>query len=201
MSVQAARPVTYGQEASWARFSVGKYQQMIRTGILDEDDRVELLEGYVVLKMPRDPAHDGTIQRVQRTLLRYLPIGWDMRVQSAVELSDSQPEPDFAVARGSYADYMQRHPAPADIGLLIEVANMSLERDQKDKSRIYARAGVAAYWIINVVDRQVDRLTRPSASGGIAAYGDVHVIRPPDAVPLELDGAAVALIPAAELLP
>src|SRR5437773_9038796 len=115
----AATPVTYGHDASIARFSVARYQRMIEAGILTADDKVELLENYVVLKMPRNPPHDSTLQRMLRPLLRPLPAGWDLRIQSAVALSDSQPEPDFAFVRGSAADYERRHPGPADIGKLI----------------------------------------------------------------------------------
>src|SRR5262245_2090886 len=126
-----ATPVTYGRDAAIARFSVDRYQKMIEAGILTPEDKVELLENYVVLKMPRNPPHDSTIQRLLRPILRPLPDGWDVRIQSAIELPDSQPEPDFAVVRGSAADYETRHPGPADIGLLIEVANSSLLRDQR----------------------------------------------------------------------
>src|SRR5713226_5136674 len=95
----AAMPVTYGLDASIARFSVARYQRMIEAGILTPDDKVELLENYVVLKMPRNPRHDSTIQRMFRPLLRSLPAAWDLRIQSAVALIDSQPEPDVAVVR------------------------------------------------------------------------------------------------------
>src|SRR6266566_9743284 len=103
-------PVTYGRDASIARFSVARYQKMIEAGILTADDKVELLENYVVLKMPRNPPHDSTIQRMLEKLFSRRPAGWGLRVQSAITLSDSQPEPDFAFVRGSAADYEHRHP-------------------------------------------------------------------------------------------
>src|SRR5438132_7230308 len=123
------QPVTYGLDASIARFSVARYQRMIETGILTAEDKVELLENYVVLKMPRNPLHDSIVQRLLRPLLRPLPSDWDIRIQLAVELLDSQPEPDFALVRGSDVVYRARHPGPADVGLVIEVANSSLLRD------------------------------------------------------------------------
>src|SRR5438552_1103630 len=119
MTPTMAQPATYGDAASMARFSIARYQRMIETGVLTPDDKVELLENYVVLKMPRNPPHDSTIQRMLRPLLRPIPTGWDLRIQSAVSLSDSEPEPDFAVVRGSAADYENRHPGPGDIGKLI----------------------------------------------------------------------------------
>jgi hypothetical protein len=185
-----------------ARFSVARYQKMIETGILTPEDRVELLENCVVLKMPRNPRHDSTVQRSLRPLLRATPLGWDLRVQSAVTLLDSQPEPDFALVRGSAADHEIRHPEPADIGQLVEVADSSLLRDQCDKSRIYARANIACYWIINLVDRRVEVFTQPSGAAGVPAYGAMQTFQVGAAVPLVLDGTvmggAVAVV---ELLP
>src|SRR5258708_21562304 len=97
------------------QFSVDEYHQMIRTGILDETDRVELLEGYVVDKMPHNPPHDGTIQLVQERLASRIPAGWCIRIQSAVTLSDSEPEPDLVVVPGTSPNYLTRHAAPPDL--------------------------------------------------------------------------------------
>jgi hypothetical protein len=105
-----ATPVTYGLDASIARFSVARYQKMIETGIITPADRVELLENYVVLKMGRNPPHDGTIDLIKAVLPTHLPSGWLLRIQQTVVLSDSQPEPDFAVARGTPRSFHTRHP-------------------------------------------------------------------------------------------
>src|SRR4051812_18504684 len=102
-------PVTYGLDAAIARFSVARYQKMIEAGILTDADKVELLENYVVLKMPRNPLHDGTIQPVMATLETLVPPGWKLRVQLTVVLADSQPEPDFALVRGDVRTYLHRH--------------------------------------------------------------------------------------------
>jgi Uma2 family endonuclease len=185
-----------------AKFSVARYQKMIEAGILTPDDKVELLENYVVLKMPRNPPHDSTVQRMNRPLLRSLTAGWDLRMQSAVTLFDSQPEPDFAVVRGSAADYENRHPGAADVGLLIEVADSSLLRDQRDKTRIYARGGIPCYWIVNLVDRRIEVYSRPSGPVvPVPAYGSFQVYQPGDSLPLVLDGNPVGTIPVADLLP
>jgi len=174
---------------------------MIRAGILDEDDKVELLEGYVVLKMPRDPEHDGTIQLIQENLSGRLPPQWSLRVQLSLALSDSQPEPDFAVVRDRARDYLQHHPGAPDTGLVVEVAKTSLLRDQRDKSRIYARAGIPGYWIVDVAGGVVEVYSRPSGDTGDPFFGEFQVVRPPDAIQHELDGVGVAMIPAADLLP
>lgn len=200
MTPLTVQPVTYGLDASIARFSVARYQQMIETGILTAEDKVELLENYVVLKMPRNPLHDSTVQQLLRPLLRCLPPDWDVRIQLAIELLDSQPEPDFALVRGSAVDYKAHHPGPADIGTVIEVANSSLLRDQRDKTRIYARGGIPTYWIINLVDQRVEVYTQPSGPTPVPSYGSFQIYQPGDTVPLVLDGNAVGTLPVADLL-
>jgi Uma2 family endonuclease len=196
-----ATPVTYGLDAAIARFSVARYQRMVEAGILTPEDKVELLENYVVLKMPRNPRHDSALQRMLRPLLRSLPAGWDQRIQSAVALADSQPEPDFAFVRGSSADYEQRHPGTADVGLVIEVADSSLLRDQRDKTRIYARGVIPCYWIVNLVDRRLEVYSQPSGPTPVPAYHSFQTYQPGDAVPLVLDGMTVGALAAADLLP
>src|SRR4051812_8054697 len=101
---------SFGGLHSLRRFSVDEYHRMIETGILDDTDKVELLNGYVVFKMPRNPPHDSTLQRVQKRLFRLLPPGWDVRIQSAVTLAASEPEPDIALVRGDESRYVARHP-------------------------------------------------------------------------------------------
>lgn len=201
MTPTTATPVTYGQDASTARFSVGRYQRMVETGIITPDDQVELLENYVVLKMPNNPPHAGTIRRITRTLSRVTPPGWSPSAQLPVALSDSQPEPDFALLRGELEAYMTTHPVPDDIGLVVEVANTSLLRDRRDKTRIYARAGIAVYWIVNLEDRQVEVHTQPSGPTPLPAYGTVAIYAVGDSVPLVLDGATVGMIRVVDLLP
>src|SRR5262245_39795801 len=195
-----ATPVTYGRDAAIARFSVDRYQKMIEAGILTPEDKVELLENYVVLKMPKNPPHDGTIDLVKAAVPLQLPAGWLLRVQQTVVLSDSQPEPDFTVVRGGPRTYLTRRPGPADVGLVSEVADSSLLRDQRDKTRIYARGGIVCYWIVNLVDRRIEVYTQPSGPAPVPAYGSFQVYQPGDAVPLVLDGSPVAVVPVAELL-
>jgi Uma2 family endonuclease len=201
MITATATPATYGLDASFPRFSVARYQHMIETGTLTADDKVELLENYLVLKMPRNPLHDSSVQRMLRPVLSVLPTSWDIRIQSAVTLLDSQPEPDIAVVRGSAANYENNHPGPADIGLLIEVADSSLLRDQRDKTRIYARANIPIYWIVNLVDKRIEVYTQPSGPTAVPAYGSFQIYQPGDNVPLVLDGNTVTTVATADLLP
>ncbi|QJW95841.1 Uma2 family endonuclease [Frigoriglobus tundricola] len=198
----AARPLpympTFLNEASMAKFSTARYDRIVETGLLTPEDNVELLENYVVLKMSKNPAHDGTALRVRKRLTRALSPGWDIREQGTLALSDSRPEPDFSVVREDPSDYTTRHPTATDTALVIEIANTSIQRD---KARIYARAGLVCYWIVNLEDRRIEVHTQPSGPGDSPAYASVQTFAPGDTVPLVLDGATVAAIPAADLLP
>lgn len=193
----ATRPVTYGGFEAFRRFSAAEYNQMIAAGILDDEDKVELLEGQVVLKMPRDPKHGSAIQRMQRRLFSLVPADWDLRTQLAVSLTESQPEPDIAVVRGSASDYESHHPFATEVGLVIEVANTSLVRDTQDKTRVYAADAIPEYWVIDAANRRVEVYSAPA--GG--AYTAHRTLTPGDPLPLTLGGAAVASLSVADLLP
>lgn len=150
------------ETAQVRRFAVPEYHEMIRTGVLDEDEPFELLEGWIVKKMPNDPMHAATVSIVAQLLRGILPQGFCIREQAPATTSDSEPEPDILVARGALADYLDHHPQPRETLLVIEVANTSLIRDRGWKQRIYARAGTAEYWIINLEARQLERFADPS---------------------------------------
>jgi Uma2 family endonuclease len=188
-------------QAGLRRFSVDKYHRMIAVGLLTEDDDVELLDGYLVHKMSRNPPLDGSLLALQDLLTRLLPTGWVCRVESAVVAVRSEPEPDLAVVRGDLRTYFTRHPGPADSGVVIEVADPTLAGDRADKGRIYAEAGLPEYWIVNLVDRQVEVYTHPQPAAAPPAYATRTDYRAGDAVPLTLDGVPVATIPVADVLP
>jgi Uma2 family endonuclease len=201
MTPTTVQPTTYGHDAAMARFSVARYQRMIDAGILTPEDKVELLENYLVLKMPRNPLHDGAIDLAKATLPERLPSGWLLRIHQTLVLLDSQPEPDFAIVRGSPRAYLSRHPTAADAGLVIEVVDASLPRDQRDKTRIYARSGIPCYWIVNLVDGRLEVYSQPSGPASVPAYGSFQTYQAGDDVPLVLDGKSVGTVPVAELLP
>ncbi len=190
-----------GTLAGFRRFTVPEYHRLTQIGILTEDDNLELLEGYLVHKMARNPPHDGTLHRAFKRLNQILPSGSDLRIQSAVTLGDSEPEPDLAIVRADAAGYTTRHPGAADVGLVLEVSDSTLAGDRADKGRIYARAGIECYWILNLVDRQIEVYSSPSGPGPTPAYGRRQDHSPGDALDLWLGGSLIAGIPVAELLP
>ena len=83
-------------------------------------------------------------------------------MQSAITTSDSEPEPDIAVVKGEARDYIGHHPFPQDIALIVEVANSTLAEDRSTKARLYARAGISTYWIINLIDSKIEVYSNPS---------------------------------------
>jgi Uma2 family endonuclease len=119
---------------------------MVTLGLLGEDDPVELLEGFLVLKMPHNNSHDRGIRKLMTRLVKIVPAGWTTQCQCSVVFDTSKPEPDFSLCRGEDSIYDQRQPRAADLALIIEVSDSSLDRDRRDKARTYGRACVPVYW-------------------------------------------------------
>jgi len=156
-------------------YSVEEYLGLVARGLLDPDDRVELLEGVVTSMSPQSPRHASAIRRAARELQR--PFGDRALVtdQSPYLAASSVPEPDVAVVPGTAEDYDRRHPDRAL--LVVEVADSSLAQDRLTKSAIYAVAGVPEYWIVNLLDDVVEVLRDPAegvfASRRVTGPGDV----------------------------
>lgn len=182
------------------RFSVDEFHRMTQMGLFDGDDRVELLEGLVVTKMTKNPPHEFCLKRADTRLTALLPSGWHTRPQLAITTADSEPGPDNAVARGEDRDYLRRHPGPSDIGLILEISDSSLARD-RIKAGIYARARIPVYWIVNLVDFQIEVYTDPTGPDAEPRYRERKDYRMGDHVPVVIDGREVGRIAVADLLP
>jgi Uma2 family endonuclease len=183
------------------RFSVDEYHEMFRTGLLTEEDRVELLEGWIVRKMTRNPPHDTAIALAMRLLTVNTPAGWHCRVQLALAADLSDPEPDLCIVRGSERDYSQRHPRPRDTALVVEVADTSLDTDRTIKWLLYARIGIPAYWIVNIPEQQIEVYTEATGIDPNPEYRHRHDYGLDDLVPLMIEGRQVARIAVRDLLP
>ena len=147
-------------------WTVDDYHRMVETGVLTGSDRVELLEGQVIEMNPQLPPHAATTQRAFRYLDRLLePVAY-VRMQLPVTLKPkSEPEPDIAVVRIDANEYGDRHPTPDDIFLIIEVADSTLLGDRQQKALLYAKAGIADYWILDVNAKQVYVFREPTPEG------------------------------------
>lgn len=183
------------------RFTVDEYRKLGEAGILTEHERVELLEGWIVPKMVHNPPHDNAVELADEALRLRLPVGWRIRIQSVLSTADSEPEPDLAVVRGSPRNRRSRHPTPAETGLVIEVADSSLQIDRGTKAVIYARAGIPVYWIVNLIDRQIEVHTEPSGPIERPLYRKIECLLAGQSVPFVIDDAIVATIPVDDLLP
>jgi Uma2 family endonuclease len=190
-----------GTIAGFRRFSVSEYHRLTEIGILTEDDNLELLEGYLVNKMSRNPPHDCAIHLMAGAMMAANVKEWCVRVKSAITLADSEPEPDVTLARGSARTFAAHHPSPSEIGVVVDVADSTLLGDRSDKGRIYSRAGIGSYWIVNLIDRQIEVYEQPSGPTAAPAYGKTTIYRPGDSVPLMLDAAIVSTFSVNDLLP
>ena len=183
------------------RFTVAEYHRLIEQGFFSRDERCELLEGWIVSTVSKNPTHEAHVALARRVLDRRLPAGWHVRVQSAVTTADSEPEPDLAVVRGEEMDYQSRHPQGADIALVVEVSSRNLSDDRHLMGRIYARAEFSTYWIINLVDRQVEVYEQPSGPAQAPSFGRHRAFLPGEAIPFVVAGNDVGPVPVSELIP
>ncbi len=176
------------------RFSVQEYHQLAEFGILGEDDRVELLEGLISPKMVHSPIHDATVSVIEYLLRALIVPGWILRIQSAITLESSEPEPDLVVTTGPPNRYASRHPQASDIVHVIEIAESSLARDRL-KATTYADARIPCYWIVNLKDRTVEVYESPGNGG----YQSTRSLSVDDALVVPSSYSAGSRIVVAEL--
>ncbi len=163
---------------------------MVDAGVLREDERVELLEGNIVSMSPQSEAHMRVIVRLNRILTRSLDDAYQVRPQGPLTLPDSEPEPDVAVVRAADAASTEVHPARAL--LVVECSGDSLSYDRTVKARIYARAGIPEYWIVNVQARSVEIRREPDpATARYASFATVGIEG--TLAPVALPGLTIAV--------
>ena len=145
------------------RFTVEQYHQLGEIGVLTPEDKVELLEGWIVEKMNQRPIHGFIVAILTELLQDKLPNNFKLRCQLPITTRRSEPEPDIAIIHGAHEEFRTRHPGGKDCRLIIEVADMSLEKDRA-KASIYQDAGVQEYWIVNISNSCIERydFTKPT---------------------------------------
>ncbi len=156
------------------RFTLDEYHSLIETGFFDEDERVELLEGVLVSMSPIYPPHANAVDLLLLVFSSLLTRGGiRLRVQAPISIldSESEPETDLTLLKDMGAAFAERHPGPSEVFLLVEVAESSLKIDRSKKRALYAQAGIAEYWIWNLVDNVLEVYRDPSSSSsGEALY-------------------------------
>ena len=159
---------------------------MGEAGIITPGHRVELINGEIIEMSPIKSPHAGTVNLLNRLLGKILGDNFIISAQNPVELSqNSEPEPDLAVLKYRDDLYTKSHPQPADVLLVIEVADSSLDKDREIKLPLYAAAGIEEVWIVNLQDQQIEVSTEPSDQG----YSNCHIYRKGDTIQHDLIGA------------
>jgi len=180
------------------RLTVKQYDRMVAAGILGKRDRVELIEGILVAKMGRNPPHVQSCNKALRELQQLSRAGWHVRKEDPIVVSDlSKPEPDLAVVRGAIEDYDHREVTATDVVLVVEIGDSTLRADQQEMRPIYATSSIPIYWIINLVDRQVEVYSEPAGGD----YRKVEIFSREQDVPVIIGGVEIGRIRVADLLP
>jgi len=172
---------------------------MVRLGILSDDDPVELLEGWLVYKMPKNPPHRATTKLTRNALDAIISGDWYVDTQEPITLIDSEPEPDVVIVRGNTRNYLDRHPGAEDITLVIEVSDTTLERDRTSKKRLYGRAGIPVYWIINLPEQQIEVYSGPVIEEATYQHRQDYALS--DKVPVAIAGQIIGHLSVSDLLP
>jgi Uma2 family endonuclease len=182
------------------RWSRTEYERLVELGIFKPGERLELLDGLLVVREPQRASHATGIRAAEDALRVAFGPGWDVRAQLPVALDDrSEPEPDVAVVPGSFRDYRREHPSRPV--LVVEVAETTVAFDRQ-KGGLYARASVPEYWIVNLRDGVLEVYRAPAPVTGARfgwSYTDVrHLGRSESITPL---AAPTARMSVADLVP
>ena len=180
------------------RITVDEYERIGDSGALEDAHRIELIDGYMVDKMAKKPGHSYATKEAFKALGSRLPAGWTWRSEQPIRIPPyDEPEPDVSIVRGSDADYRHRMPTAADVALVVEVSESSLDQDQGKKLSAYAKGKIPVYWIVNLVDRRVEVYSRPSKDG----YKSRKDFLPGQQIPVKIGGQSLPPIAVDDILP
>src|SRR5712691_1177663 len=183
------------------RWTRAEYDRLIELGVFRKEDRIELIGGELIVAEPPSPEHYTATRRSTRALEAAFGPAWEVRPEGPIALDDeSEPEPDVAVVPGGPDDY--RHAHPSRPVLTLEISLSSLATDRERKASLYARAGLADYWILNLIARVLEVYREPVPDAAAPSgwrYARREIIAPPGRIaPLAAPAAPVAV---ADLLP
>jgi len=184
------------QARHWSRQD---YERLVSAGMFHPEERLELVEGEILQMSPQGSAHATAVSLVESALREAFGSDYLIRIQMPLALDpDSEPEPDIAVIIGSPRDYRNAHPNIAE--LVVEVADTTIEYDRKRKAPLYAKAGIQEYWILNILDRQLEVFSLPARDNSSSRpYHERKILTPSETVsPLHLPEMSILV---ADLLP
>lgn len=183
------------------RVTVDEYRRRAAMGEFSQSKTFELLEGVVVLKARQALKHETVLENIQTIIGKMVPGGWHLRVQQPMNCGDSQPEPDAVMVRDALDQFENRPPSANDVGLVIEVADASLTLDRRLKGRIYARAGIILYWLLNLVDNQLEVYSNASGPVLMPGFQEKRIYRVEDKLSLVVGLGDLGTIKVRDLLP
>lgn len=144
------------------RFTIEEYHRLTELGFFHEDDHIELIEGQLIHMAAKGAAHETCNRLLMRELIRLLGDRATLQNQAPITLSNNgEPEPDFAILQNRPDNYLSAHPTPADVMLVIEIADSSLTYDQTTKLNSYAKENIQDYWIFNLIDMILELYSEP----------------------------------------
>ncbi|MBD2387708.1 Uma2 family endonuclease [Cylindrospermum sp. FACHB-282] len=144
------------------RFTLAEYHKLTELGFFHEDDHIELVNGEIIEMVAKGKAHETCLRKLWKELPKLVGDRATLQSQAPITLPPkSEPEPDFAIVKNRDDDYLSSHPQAADVLLVIEVADSSLDYDQNVKISLYAQAGIADYWIFNLIDNHLECYSTP----------------------------------------
>lgn len=154
------------EQTSLKCWTTEDYHRMIEVGLIDPDERTELISGQVTLMAPKGTNHVAALYLLANTLGDKLDEDVFVRTQDPIQLDDfSEPEPDLTIVKGSILDYTEHHPRPHQVYLVVEVADSTLHNDCLVKDKLYALALIPEYWVLDVRNRQLHIFRNPTATG------------------------------------
>lgn len=190
------------------RLNVHQLHQMLALGLIPEGEPVELMDGVLINKnrcdtggepMSHGPRHAVATEKLWELNQRIRGMGYVLRTQKPITLDEFfEPEPDGVIVLGPSSRFSDHHPLPADVAVVIEVADSSLKYDREAKQSIYAQARLPIYWLINLKENVVEVYFEPLATEG--RYAGVEIYHPGMQLTVELSGSTLSVDPA-ELLP
>ena len=148
------------------KLTIDQFRRMAEAGVFAPDARVELINGAVYEMAPIGSLHASLVDRIAQKLTLRLGDSVIVGIQRPVQLpEDSEPQPDLMLLRARPDYYATRHPLPADVLLVIEVADGSLRFDRTVKAALYAQRGIAEYWVVDVNARTIEVHRDPAPAG------------------------------------
>jgi len=171
--------IDHSNPPNYRLFTVDEFERMVEVGILREDERIELIRGEIVRMAPIGKRHNECVDLLNEIIGEQLRKTVRLRIQGSISLQQRvQPQPDVLVLRRPAESYGTVAATAADVLLLIEVSDRTLDYDRTVKRSLYAQAGIPEYWIVNLNDNRVEIYSQPIGS----TYQQARIATPSESI-------------------